>query len=1015
MRLLVILALLIVAVSAADITVHVATTGSDATGDGSETKPYLTLSKALAATASNDGDVTVQVATGEYAAAGNMNLEVGGGRVVHVVGALGEADVPPQFDLHFGGRFVQLSENSHLSLEKLLVERAVAPAGQNGGAVSAAGSSSLALTDVTFSLCSASAGGHGGALYADGESSVTASNCYFTASNVTGGGHGGFVALFEGQATFVDTTFAGGVVEDGQGGAVYVKNAQAAAPTFRRCYLLNNRVRPSNASASGPTQAYGGAVSVAGVPLSSPTGALFVNSSLHQNEATDMGGAVYVAALSVATFQGCSLSNNVGQLGGAVAAAQNAAVTLDVDASNGDEPTVLLANAAGADASGLGGGLYALAGLIKVDRAEFRLNSAAYGGGLYQSGGPGHLSPAGGNADSTNVTEALFSANTAARAGAGIYVELLNEPVWVLSCLFDGNIVAGLPLGESGEGGGALYGNQVRVISGGAAFPSAAGLASTVFEQNKAADDGGAVRLVSCYNSTFRGVSFVSNECGQSGGAVSVDTRSADAEPAGAPTDYVLFAECRFSLNKAGFDNPEHPQLNRGSGGAVAVSASAPIFYRSTFHDNSALLNGGAIHADSDAASYPHAIHTSFVGNAALNGSVAYLRGASHGLFFNSTYGVLSNAAAVDRDALHVDSNGTAIFLDAHFPIPHAAAAAAYEHAVAAMSLLPAAYDVAAASDSDDDDFDGCAMPSLYLGNAGVARVLCQQGAAFDFLTLAGQDALLSIDSRDPTESVTVVVRGHLDWQGGAVSCAEASTLSLAPSSASWLSGVTVKALDGCTLSNQGTLLVEHDAGPNAYDLLLLNGARIENLADLELGDYVRFGTPGGNQSTLHNKGSATLISGTFALESAINANTFDLQLDSKSKWTLALDTLNSTELAAQPSVIVDGTATLGGSLFVALPADYKSGSAVPLIDWHERSGKFKALSASVGSHNYHLSASYESNQMVAKATKSSSGGNSLTGGAIAGIVIGILAAVVLIVLAGIYYVRRRNAYETIN
>jgi putative cell wall-binding protein len=61
-------------------TIHVATTGSDATGDGSETRPYRTITAGLAAAGAGD---VVQLAAGEYGAGETLPLQPGPRVSVH--------------------------------------------------------------------------------------------------------------------------------------------------------------------------------------------------------------------------------------------------------------------------------------------------------------------------------------------------------------------------------------------------------------------------------------------------------------------------------------------------------------------------------------------------------------------------------------------------------------------------------------------------------------------------------------------------------------------------------------------------------------------------------------------------------------------------------------------------------------------------------------------------------------------------------------------------------------------
>ncbi len=335
-------------------------------------------------------------------------------------------------------------------------------ASSNGGGIYA---SSCALTVSGSSFSSNSTSGKGGAIYGT-SSSGTIGSSSFTSNKSSS--KGGAVALIGGTVTVTGNTFTTNV--GSSGGAVYLE--------------ADNDV--TNNTFSGNTVTYHGG----GIYSESGDGD-YTGNSFTDNYAGEDGGGVYVntsyayiadndfvgndalddagalrALSSFATIENNYLeANTAGDTGGAVKISHKYGTFTD---------NVLVDNVA----VSTGGGLYLDEDTTVVDGCTFEGNSAAIGGGMYQSSGW----------RVTEVSDSSFVDNTASSYGGGLAVSLSPYGVHTARVEFDGNTAAY---------GAGVYADQ-----------SALELENTVMHWNTASTAGGGLYASSGDTSVLNAVFY---------------------------------------------------------------------------------------------------------------------------------------------------------------------------------------------------------------------------------------------------------------------------------------------------------------------------------------------------------------------------------------------------------------------------------------------------------------------------------------------------------------------------
>jgi predicted outer membrane repeat protein len=357
------------------------------------------------------------------------------------------------------------------------------------------------------------------------------------------------------------------------------------------------------------------------------------------NESDDDGGAIF-AEDDFSSLRSTYSDNYSEEDGGAVHTDELLYSTLDVYFSNesededggaiyvssGDEVSAIdrsVFRENVASSSGDGGAVYYSSSYrLTIISSSFINNYAGYhGGALHLDGSVGvpedYLTIAGGVRTPTifqgnyagedggainvlddygtlgmSVANARFTDNIAAWEGGAI--SSANE-INLTGTTFTGN----RSLGEDGVGGGAVYGEESITVS------------RSTFTRNSAIDtDGGAIWAddnLTVTSSTF------TNNAADDGGAIQADDGTLTVEGS------------TFTGNQAQGDlddeescDDDGPAFCAGEGGAIFTSAEETLITRSTFKNNSATDEGGAIMGDEDGGTPELRIRNStFIGNQA--------------------------------------------------------------------------------------------------------------------------------------------------------------------------------------------------------------------------------------------------------------------------------------------------------------------------------------------------------------------------------------------------------------
>jgi len=210
---------------------HVATTGSDVTGDGSEGSPFATVQKGI--DTSDDGD-TVMVSAGTYFVNINCNKQIT---------IAGSGIDSTFFDGGGNDRVMQISGSGPLTIEDITIQNGVGE--QNGGGIKV---TPFTDGDLYINRChflnnhtiysggGFSDGGGGGAIYvghgnvnmAPSGTTIYVSNCIFTnnyvpdeGDNYTSIGYGGAINLWRMDLSINNTTFFGNTSGAAHGNAIW--------------------------------------------------------------------------------------------------------------------------------------------------------------------------------------------------------------------------------------------------------------------------------------------------------------------------------------------------------------------------------------------------------------------------------------------------------------------------------------------------------------------------------------------------------------------------------------------------------------------------------------------------------------------------------------------------------------------------------------------------------------------------------------------------------------------------
>jgi PKD repeat protein len=411
--------------------IYVRTGGLD-TNDGLS---WATAKKTIQAginTAS--ADWSVRVAKGTYNIAGDYNLDFAG-KAVHLKGvtAGGSYDVGADWIIdgqNTSGRqgvIFQTNEGAHSVVDNFTIQRCIAPAGEDGGAIYCTGASPTIINCRIGGATSGNKGENAGGIYCGAGSNLTITDCIIKRNAATAGNGGGIYCDASsprisgctigvaGQANTAAGNNGGGIycynsnpritnnctieANEADGGAgIY---CSGSSPLIANCTIKDNLA--SGAAGTG-----------GGICLFDGSNATITNCAIYGNSAAYYGGGIYSES-STPAITNCTIgaagANSASDIGGGIWLYISSPAIANCVITN---------NAA----TNVGGAIYCDAGSCPaITNCLIANNSTTAGTSI--DGGGGIYCTASSNPTITNCT---IANNTAATNGGGIYC-FVSSPV----------------------------------------------------------------------------------------------------------------------------------------------------------------------------------------------------------------------------------------------------------------------------------------------------------------------------------------------------------------------------------------------------------------------------------------------------------------------------------------------------------------------------------------------------------------------------------------------------------
>ena len=503
-----------------------------------------------------------------------------------------------------------------------------------GGAIDNDRFGSLTITNSNFSDNTAAL--RGGAIMIDanvGAVSVADSNF---SNNSSGNGGAILIDRNAGPISITGGNFSNNTADDG--GAIFTESAVEIAGSNFTDNIANESGGALLLTSSSSGNSIQGSSFIRNQALAQNGGAIDaqVNSSLQlsannftQNQAQRDGGAIRNDG--VITLSDTTLTNNqsVDRRGGAIHLSSNGRLT------------ITNSNFTGNQAGDHGGALASFStdsNSLTIDNSTFVNNhSDRFGGGLYL--------------DSTNGRIDLFDVtlqNNTAQDGGGLY-KLDGATLEIIgNSRFEDNIATRF--------GGGLVNDRVD---------GDVNLIGTLFRNNDASDDGGAIHLRNGSQLTGEDLTFLNNTA-QDGGAIDLSSGTQLSL-----TDSIFQANQATTGGAIDVDTNSQLNLTRGSfrnnssltGGAIRSDSGQITADRTEFINNQAGISGGAIvHAGSAIASLTN---VTFTGNTADRfGGAIFNEGDVNsqleisGSDFSQNQVLSSNSASGDGGAISIRGDG---------------------------------------------------------------------------------------------------------------------------------------------------------------------------------------------------------------------------------------------------------------------------------------------------------------------------------------------------------------------
>ena len=298
--------------------IYVSPTGSDTTGNGSQSNPYKTIAKGISMVYPGG---TVHLLSGTYTGTGNVNVNITSNLTI-----TGESRDSTIIDGQSANRIFIISSDYNVIISNITLRNGLAN-NDNGGAIQNNGGT-LTLNNCAFTSNKATRTGYwdnndvyGGAIYNTGTLTITNSN--FTSNSVTSGSN--------------NYAYGGAIYNSGTltiTGSNFTSNT---ATTYGGAIINYGTLTITGSNFTSNTAYDGGAISN-GDTGTSPTGSLTITgSNFTSNTATSAGGAIWTHGTCNVTGSNFT-SNTANDSGGDTAKGSGGAIrnwgTLTVTGSN---------------------------------------------------------------------------------------------------------------------------------------------------------------------------------------------------------------------------------------------------------------------------------------------------------------------------------------------------------------------------------------------------------------------------------------------------------------------------------------------------------------------------------------------------------------------------------------------------------------------------------------------------------------------------------------------------------
>ena len=258
--------------------------GDDITGDGTSSKPYAKLSKAISSASSSD---TIYVDKGSY-----TDVQVVISKALTIIGS-GTGNT-----IYDGGNspklFARITSNN-VNIKNLTITKYFNATGGQGQVIDISGAySGISIENVLITACLGATSTLANINIAGG-ASVTVKNSFFKCSGYNGA-MGGGILVNNSSLSVLNTVFYQNESATEFGGAIQIKGA-------------SSNVSVTNSTFSGCVSLKGGAI-YQSAGILSVIGSCFINNFSETDDNSSGGGAIFVSGTSNTTISNCNFNTN---------------------------------------------------------------------------------------------------------------------------------------------------------------------------------------------------------------------------------------------------------------------------------------------------------------------------------------------------------------------------------------------------------------------------------------------------------------------------------------------------------------------------------------------------------------------------------------------------------------------------------------------------------------------------------------------------------------------------------